>query len=572
MTRLSTLFLALVMTVPLAAQLPPIPRPAPGALPPRDAVGPVPSGTGRIRGRIVQSGTTTPLRRATVILAGDQNLRRIVTTDADGRYEISELPAGRFTLTVEKGGFVSTQYGQRRSYEPGRPVVLAAGQTLAQVDVGLPRGAVIIGRLLDRSGEPAVGATISVERYQYSTDGQRRLTRVPLPYAVATDDRGAFRTFGLAPGEYLVSANVQQLPQLPGAGGGGAPVVANVQTYFPGTPSAAEAQGIVLEAGEEASAQFSLVAGRLATVSGTILDSSGRPAVGAGLALATTSASGNTSSRGSGNAGADGTFTITRVPPGEHFVQVRLNPRPGGVTEPEVANVPVSASGANIEGLQIMTAAAVVASGRVEWEGEAPRTGAPTALRLTATPADGRPGLLGLIGAADPNATGGVAADGSFRIGGLSGTVRFAPTGVPPRWALKAIFAGREDVTDASVEAASLAGVPLRVVLTDKTTEVTGAVRDANGAPVAEFVVVVLPEQPLDAAVATRYTRAIRADQKGTFQIRGLPAGRYIVTAVPGLEPGSEWDPAFQASVRNSARRFILEDGQSLTLTVDLLQ
>jgi hypothetical protein len=571
MTRLSTLFLALVMTVPLAAQLPPIPRPAPGALPPRDAVGPVPSGTGRIRGRIVQSGTTTPLRRATVILAGDQNLRRIVTTDADGRYEISELPAGRFTLTVEKGGFVSTQYGQRRSYEPGRPVVLAAGQTLAQVDVGLPRGAVIIGRLLDRSGEPAVGATISVERYQYSTDGQRRLTRVPLPYAVATDDRGAFRTFGLAPGEYLVSANVQQLPQLPGAGGGGAPVVANVQTYFPGTPSAAEAQGIVLEAGEEASAQFSLVAGRLATVSGTILDSSGRPAVGAGLALATTSASGNTSSRGSGNAGADGTFTITRVPPGDHFIQVNLMPRPGGVDELELATVPISAAGTNLEGVQIMTAPALVASGRVEWEGSAARTGGP-GLRIGATPSDGRP-TLPMFGVADATATGIVGPDNTFRLGSLSGTVRLAPIGVPPLWTLKAIFAGDTDITNAAVDTASFAGgATLRVVLTDKTTEVTGSVKDARGAPVTEFVVVILPEAPMEGAAATRYTRAIRADQKGTFQIRGLPAGRYIVTAVPGLEPGSELDPAFQASVRNGARRFTLEDGQSLSLTVDLLQ
>jgi hypothetical protein len=570
MRRLSTLCLALVMTAPLAAQLPPIPRPAPAPLPPRDAVGPVPAGTGRIRGRIVQSGTTTPIRRATVILTGDQNLRRIVTTDGDGRYEISELPSGRFTLTAEKGGFVSTQYGQRRSFEPGRPVVLAAGQTLAQVDVGLPRGAVIIGRLLDRSGEPAVGATVSIERYQYSPDGQRRLTRVPLPYAVGTDDRGAFRAFGLAPGEYVVSANVQQLPQLPGTGGGGAPVVANVQTYFPGTANAAEAQGIVLEAGEEASAQFSMVAGRFVTVSGTILDSSGRPAAGAGLALATTSASGNTSSRGSGNAGADGTFTIARVPPGDHFIQANLTPRPGGVAELELATVPISAAGTNLEGVQIMTAPALVASGRVEWEGSAPRTGGPAGFRIGATPSDGRP-TMPMFGVADATATGIVGPDNTFRLGSLSGAVRLAPISLPSLWMLKAIFAGDTEVTNTSVDAASLAGVPLRVVLTDKTTELTGTVRDASGAAVTEFVAVILPEEPLDAAVAARYTRAIRADVKGAFQARGLPAGRYVVTAVPGLEPGSEWDPAFQASVRNGARRFALEDGQSLSLTVDLL-
>ena len=568
MRRLTALCVAFVISAPLAAQ---IPRPVPGgSLPARDAVGPAPTGTGRIRGRVIQAGTTTPVRRAQVALTGEQNLSRIVTTDRDGRYEISELPAGRFTLTVAKGGYVTTPYGQRRSFEPGRPVVLADGQILNQIDVGLPRGGVIVGRVLDRSGEPAIGAEISVERYQYGPDGQRRLTRVTTGTA-ATDDRGAFRAFGLTPGEYVVSANLRLGPQLPGTVATGAPVVGNLRTYFPGTPNAPEAQAIVLESGEEASVQFSMVSGTLANVSGTILDSSGRPGTGADIMLTTPTPAGGGSGRGVGSAAAEGAFSIARVPPGEHFVQVRLNPRPGGVTEPEVANVQVSATGGNIEGLQIMTAAAIVASGRVEWEGEAPRTGAPAAMRLTANPADGRPGLLGLIGAADPNATGVVGSDGSFRIGGLSGTVRIAPTGVPPQWALKAIFAGGEDITNASVEATSLAAVPLRVVLTDKTTEVTGSVRDAKGAPVTEFVVVVLPEQPLDAAVASRYTRAIRADQKGTFQIRALPAGRYIVTAVPGLEPGSEWDPAFQASVRNGARRFTLEDGQSLSLTVDLL-
>ena len=558
-------FIALVAPGPLAAQIP-RPASAPPA-PPRDAVGPVPTGTARIRGRIVQAGTTTPIRRAQVTLTGEQALNRIVTTDGDGRYEISDLPAGRFTLTAAKGGYLATPYGQRRPFEPGRPVVLSAGQLLNQVDVGLPRGGVIIGRVMDRSGEPAIGADVSVERYQYAPDGQRRLTRVPLP-AIVADDRGAFRAFGLAPGEYVVSANLRQRPQFPGTQAVGAPVVGNLQTYFPGTPNSAEAEPVLLAPGEEASVQFSLVSGRLANVSGTIRDSSGRPGTGATLNLTTTSPSGAASGRGVGSAGADGSFSIASVPPGEHFVHVRLNPRPGGVTQPEVADVPIAASGENLEGLQIVTAPALAASGRVEWDGDAPRTGAAVALRITANPADGRPALLF---DSDPSGTGIVGTDGTFRIGALSGTMRFALTGVPPQWTLKAIFAGNDDVTNKGVDTASLAGgVALRVVLTDETTELTGSVTDATGAAVTEFVVVVLPEAPLDAAAAPRYTRAIRADQKGAFQIRGLPAGRYVVTAVPGLEPGSEWDPAFQASVRNGARRFTLEDGQPLTLTLEL--
>jgi hypothetical protein len=571
MRLLATVALAIVIPALLAAQAPPVPMPPAGArLPVRDAVGPVPTGTGRIRGRVVQSGTTTPLRRAQITLTGEQNLSRIVTTDGEGRYEISDLPAGRFTLTAAKGGFVTTPFGQRRPFEPGRPVVLGDAQVLTQVDIGLPRGGVIVGRVLDRSGEPVVGADIAVERYQYGPDGQRRLTRVPTAAggigAIGTDDLGAFRAFGLTPGEYVVSANARLRPPLPGTAATGAPAVGNLQTYFPGTPNAADAQPIVLEAGEEATVQFSMVSGRFANVSGTILDSSGRPAVGAGLSLAS-----GTSSRGSGSAAADGTFTITRVPPGEHFIQVNLTPRPGGVAAPEVASVPITASGENLEGLQIMTAPAIVASGRVEWDGNAPRTGAPVGLRIGTTPADGRPPVF-LFGASDPSATGIVGPDNAFRIGGLSGTVRMTPTGIPPLWTLKAIFAGDNDVTNGSVDTATLVDVPLRVVLTDKTTEITGSVKDARGAPVTEFVVVILPEEPMEGAAATRYTRAIRADAKGTFQVRALPAGRYIITAVPGLEPGSEWDPAFQASVRNGARRFALEDGQSITLSVDLLQ
>jgi hypothetical protein len=569
MRRAAVLVLAIAVAAPLQAQ---VPRPA-APIPPRDAVGPAPTGTGRIRGRVMIAGTTMPARRAQITLTGEGNLLRIVTTDGDGRYEISDLPAGRFTLTAAKGGYVTTPYGQRRAFEPGRPVVLAAGQVLGQVDVGLRRGGVIVAQVMDVRGEPAIGAEIAVERYQYGTDGQRRLTRVSLGSIgpSTTDDRGAFRAFGLTPGEYVVSANVRQRPQLPGQAATGAPVVGSLQTYFPGTPNAADAQGIVLDAGEEANVQFRLVSGRLANVSGTVIDSTGRPASGANLMLTSPAPNGTASGRGVGSTKDDGTFSIARVPPGEHFVQIRLSPRPGDSAEGEVANMAVSVAGDNIEQLQIVTAPAMTVKGQIVWEGEAARTGGPGGLRITANPTDGRPALLGLIGAGSPSANGNVGRDDTFELGGLSGTVRFVPQGVPPLWTLKAILAGNDDIADTGIDIGSVGDARLRVVLTDKTTEITGTVRDAAGAPVTEFVVVVLPEAAVDAAAAPRYTRAIRSDQKGSFQLRALPAGRYVVAAVPGLEPGSEWDPSFQATIRSAARRFTLEDGQSLALTLELM-
>jgi hypothetical protein len=573
MSRAAATICAIVLAAPLRAQVA-APLPQPTRPPPRDAAGlaAAATGTGRIRGRVLQAGTTTPLRRAQVSLTGEQNVRRLVTTDGEGRYEFSDLPAGRFTISAAKGGYLTLQYGQRRPFEPGRPVTLTAAQALGQVDLALPRGGAIAGKVTDRFGEPAVGADIVVERYQYSSDGQRRLTRAP--GATIANDLGEFRVFGLMPGEYIVSANMRQRPTLPGGGGGPAtPVAGYVQTYSPGTTSVADAQAVVLGVGEEATVQFGLALGRLSRVSGRITDSTGRPAAGAELMLVTLSASGTGSGRGSGSVAADGSFSIGNVAPGDHFIQVRVAPRPDGPAAPEIANAPISLSDQNIDGLQIMTGPATTVAGMVQWEGSATRAGSPPAspLRITATPADGRPPLLGLTGAADPGANGTVGADDTFRLSGLLGRVRFMASGVPPQWMLKTITLGDADLTTTDVDAASIGrDARVRVVLTDTVTELTGSVRNAQGELVTEYVVVVLPVEMVNPAIASRYTHALRPDQKGVFRLRALPPGTYVAAAVDALEQGSEWDPAFQAAVRNGARRFALSEGQTMTLTLDL--
>ena len=69
-----------------------------------------PSGTAAIRGRILTADTGAPVRRAQVrAVAPELRVARLASTDAQGRFELKDLPAGRWTLTASKAGFVSLQ-------------------------------------------------------------------------------------------------------------------------------------------------------------------------------------------------------------------------------------------------------------------------------------------------------------------------------------------------------------------------------------------------------------------------------------------------------------------------------
>ena len=137
------------------------------------------AGTARIRGRVVAADTGAPLRRAQVRLsAAELRVNRSATTDADGRYEFPDLPAGRYNLSVARSGFVSLSFGQQRPFEQGRPLDLASAQQADKIDFALPRGGVIAGRVTDELGEPLAGVRVQAMRYQYLPNGRRQLTPV----------------------------------------------------------------------------------------------------------------------------------------------------------------------------------------------------------------------------------------------------------------------------------------------------------------------------------------------------------------------------------------------------------
>lgn len=557
-----------------AGQAPSVPggvagAPVPGQ-PRRDtAAQPQPTGTGRIRGRVVAAVTNAPLRRVQMSLQWSENpqFRPIVMTDAEGRYEFAQLPPGKFSLSASKPGYVALQYGQRRPYEGGTSIALSTGETITSIDFALPRGGVIAGRITDEFGELMPQVQVQAQRFQFAQDGQRRLVTTG---TATTDDRGEFRVYGLMPGEYVVNGSVR--PPTNFVIVNGLPSASNTMpsdgyppTFYPGTANANDAQTVTIGIGEEVNIQFGLIAARLARISGTVRDSEGRPGAGEVILLPRQGISTNLSFN---QLGADGSFVINGVAAGEYSLEVRqiLPGREG----PEAASVPITVAGNDIAGLRITTSKGSLITGRVVWDGTAPKTSPlPGPLRVGAMPAD--PINFSLGSGNDPKANGELDDNGNFQLGGVASRVFLTLMTTLPGWTVKSVTFDGQDITDVPLDPAGRQTIDgIRITMTDKLTNVSGQVTDAKGSTVPQYVVVVQPADELDPNVVMRYIRTVRPDTNGRFELRALRPGRYVATAIDSLEQGRQASPEFRRQLRRGAREFTIKEGETLSLDLKL--
>jgi protocatechuate 3,4-dioxygenase beta subunit len=553
------------------------------------------TGTGRIRGRVLSGETGTPIRRAQVRISGQDIGMKAALTDGDGRYEFRELPSGRFNLSVTKSGFVTWQYGQRRPFEPGRPIELADAQVLDKADVTLPRGSVLSGRVVDEFGEPVADASVSAMRMQF-INGRRRLANAGRN--AQTNDLGQFRLFGLPPGEYYVSATLRSMDMMIGdmMGTQGGPVGSNpgsgyAPTYYPGTPSPTDAQRVAVAAGQElGSVDIALQPVKLAKIAGTAIGSDGKPMASAMVMLMPAQRDAMLfMPGGTSRTSKDGQFTLSSVVPGEYSLQVRSTgpmladvgagamvfsmsvdgpgapPSPASRQEPEFANVAVSVAGDDITGLVVVTSRGAKASGRLVFEGGSKPEGI-TAVRISAPSAD-------LDGATVPGIGGAaVKENGTFEMTGLVGTRVFRANGLPKGWYLKSVHVNGADVTDTGVEFKAGEEVPeIDIELTQKTTTLAGGVTDSRGQPVKDYTVVVFSDdQEKWTLPMNRWMSSARPDQEGRYRVNGLPAGGYYAIALEYVPTGEWADPDWLESARTRATRFTLDEGGSKTLDLKL--
>ena len=208
---------------------------------------------GQIRGIVVAAETGAPLGGARVVTWSGESQPRETVTDPDGRYEVAELPQGKYFVSASHSGYLTTAFGQRqvRLIEGGAAVTMEAGQAVEHIDFALPRAGTIAVRVTDHLGEPLAGALVQVQRFQYSANGTRQLANVAtgIRGPATTDDRGDVRVVGLTPGEYVIRASVRSIRRANAEASnvteGFAP------TFYPGTTDPGEAQLVTLRMSEE---------------------------------------------------------------------------------------------------------------------------------------------------------------------------------------------------------------------------------------------------------------------------------------------------------------------------------
>lgn len=546
------------------------------------------AGTAIIRGRVVAADSGTPVRRAQVrAQAGELRANRLVNTDAQGRFEFKDLPAGRWNLTASKAGYMTLRYGQKRSFEAGTPIEISDGQLMERADFALPKGAAITGRIFDEYGDPVANARVQVLRYQ-TVQGQRRLT--PAGGGDQTDDTGSYRIYGLAPGDYYVSATLRA-NNGPFLDDNNNDTTSYASTYYPGTGNVSEAQRMTLGVGQEQpNVNFALQAVRTVKITGTALNSMGSALTNGMVTLMPENATiGGAPGPvlfgfgGNGRVRPDGSFSIANVSPGNYTLMAVAGPGGGrgggfairiggpggpGIDDIELVSMPLSVGNEDVTGLTLVTSKGASVSGNVvAAEGSVAKLST-SQIQVVAQSANGQflPGPLG-------NRPTRVEDDGSFTLTGLTGQKFIRVNGLPPQWTLKALMLNGLDVTDSALEfRGSTQNTGLQIILSDKVSDVNGKVSTAKGDITRDYTVVVFPDDPAKWVFPSRFVKTGRADQQGQFRITALPPDdHYLAVAVDYLEDGEGADPQFLDQIKGRATPFSLTDGESKSLDLKIV-
>jgi protocatechuate 3,4-dioxygenase beta subunit len=533
-----------------------------------------------VLGRVLTADRTgAPVPRAIVsVMSSDARVRRSDTTDDQGRFTISGLPPGRYTVSASKPEYLTAVHGARRPGRPGTPIALAAGERVNDLILSLARGAVVSGIVRDAAGAPVPNLRVTVLAAAAFSEPRAPFLAAtgvqPVrPVIVTTNHRGTYRAFGLPPGEYVISAAPPSLMSREGpvarpssadvdatlallertAGGAaassmrGASKQGYAQIFFPGTPLAHEAGRIHVGAGDlREGLDFIYDMVPVATVTAAIVWPAGVPRDILSLALVPIDVTPLGAVPLTPQLGAGDGLTYSGVPPGRYLLTAGAGDGPEAWASQELL-----VDGADISGVTLVLQPTMTMSGRVVTGNASERRLNVARAQVTLT----RSGTAGRILRNDrpsgprtaPQAE--EAAEQPFTVAGIVPGVYSVsvvlPDGPTGGWWLESAVAGGRELLDAPLEFGTTLGSVDDAVLTvtDRRSGLTGRLQTPAGVPATEHFVIVFSADRAQWFPGARRTRAVRPATDGVFSVGELPAGAYLVAAVTDAYP-DEWQRA----------------------------
>lgn len=448
------------------------------------------------------------------------------TSDADGNYRITDVPAGFYRTVPIAPDYVVPEISLTSFGSRGKSLNLAEGETVNDVDFSITRGAVITGKVTYSDGRPVIEERVSISAVRQDGGGAPSTSGL----GSQTDDRGVYRIFGLPAGQYKVSVG-QPAEGSFGGIGRSRPVLERV--FHPDVRDADDAKIVGLSEGGEA-ANIDITVGRSLpgfTAAGVVVDGeTNQPVPNVRFAVQRMIGQQRVFAGTGVVSDQKGEFRIENILPGKYSVAIMPQPNIQVQADPVAFEI----TDQDVLGITVRTSKGASVAGNVVFEGTTDKTVLARIARLR----------LQIYVRNESNPTGGfhqnfLNPDGSFRLGGLqAGTASFSLSGEDYAQPKGFSFARVEHDGVARPRGLEiktgeqLSGV--KVVFNYATGVVRGAVNIANGPlpPGARLMIRLAKVGEPSSGLRTQ-----EADSRGHFVIEGVPAGSYdlfVSTFIPG--------------------------------------
>jgi hypothetical protein len=452
--------------------------------------------TYRITGVMVDSVSDHPLAKVRVMVtdeAGNSKPREM-TTSADGRFTFDGIPAGSWTLSAERKGYLPQSFGQNAVGEAWISVITGPEGVSENLKFRLDAPASVGGKVADDHGEPVEGAHVELVM---RVRGEFLVRKV-----VATDDQGEYRIPDIPPVTCYLLVIV--------------PVVRDededgfAPQYYRGTTDPKTATAITLKPGEEFAADFALTRAK-------------------GVTLAVDGDSGIRN----GN-DAEILILLGQGPGGSEVSVATLGPGQGRSFEnilPGRYKLVIGDVGSTFSTSRWVDVGAEDVEVKLPFEN-------PPDVTVRVRVVDGGAGLLKhaalrLHMASDAgNNTRPLEQDGTARFAAMAAGVYQVTLESSQELYIKSVTARNAKVKDGKVELPESGAVQLEIVTGGDGGEVKGKVR-AESRPVQGAEVVLAPQ--MESKNPMEYYGYV-SDSDGSFDLKGVKPGEYVLFATRDRE------------------------------------